>query len=202
MVAEVVVGIGAVADEVDGIIGTEVDIVVPVVEVGVEVRGGHAVGEVDVGVDALAWLGAGDEQFESVTACGVGCGDEVQGQCAGGVLDGGGGLLVAQLNLVAVVHPVGSCGTDHQRNGVIVGVRSVIDVQCVGFCDVHGHEADGDHATVGVDSQPVVASGAVATGAAADIIDGAAARGDVRLGSAHVVGLCERKKSEQTQHDS
>ena len=71
MVAVVVVGIGDSGRQVDGVTGAEVDIVVPIVQLGVEMRGGHAVGEVDVGVETLAGLLAGDEQGEALTATGV-----------------------------------------------------------------------------------------------------------------------------------
>ena len=111
----------------------------------------------------------------------------MQRQCAGGVLDGGGGLLVAHLDDIALVHPRHGQRTNHQRNGVVVGVGAVIHKQGVGCGHTKIHKADGDGTRCGVDGQPIVLAGTIIPVLTATVIDVGVAGGDVGGGGADTV---------------
>lgn len=207
VVAVVVIRVIDVGFQVDGVTGAEVDIVVTVVELGIEVGSRNAVGEVDLGVEPLAGLLAGDGELESGACFGVGGGDEVECQCAGGVLDGGGHLLVSDLDDVALVHPRNGQGADHQRYGVIVRVRTVVNVEGVGggHVEVGETEGDGTAAADGMNGEPVVLTGAVVAISATAGNDGGVAGGDVGIDGTDAVGtqlvgcLTEGGGAEQNQ---
>ena len=126
MITVIIIYIFAIARKTKRVARTEVHVIVAVVQLLVEMRGGNSMCEIDLRVDALARLFACDLQFESSCGGRVGRGNEMQRQRAIRILDSGGGLLLPYLNRVGVVHPVDSPSSDLQRIGVVVRITAII----------------------------------------------------------------------------